>query len=194
MLTDRFGEALVLAHELHRAQRRKGTEIPYVSHLLSVSALVLEHGGDEDQAIAALLHDAAEDQGGAGTLAVIRQRFGDGVADIVSDCTDSWEEPKPDWRARKEAYIADLAMKPTRSLLVRWPTRPIMPRRSCTTIANSAIPCGAASPAGPWAHAGTTATWLTVSPTWFPVGCRNGLTGRCAGSGAERASRDPGPA
>lgn len=118
MLTDRFGEALVLAHDLHRAQQRKGTEIPYVSHLLSVSALVLEHGGDEDQAIAALLHDAAEDQGGAGTLAVIRERFGDGVADIVSDCTDSWEEPKPDWRARKEAYIADLAMKPTRSLLV----------------------------------------------------------------------------
>ncbi|MEC9347469.1 MAG: HD domain-containing protein [Pseudomonadota bacterium] len=118
MLTNRFGEALRYAHDLHHAQQRKGTAIPYVSHLMTVSALVLEHGGDEDQAIAALLHDAAEDQGGAATLAVIRDRFGDGVAEIVDHCTDSWEEPKPDWRTRKEAYIDGLAMKPARSLLV----------------------------------------------------------------------------
>lgn len=118
MLTDRFDEALSYASRIHRAQRRKGTEIPYVSHLLAVASLTLEHGGDEDQAIAALLHDAAEDQGGAERLADIEARFGPGVAAIVADCTDAWTEPKPPWRARKEAYIAHLPGKPARSLLV----------------------------------------------------------------------------
>ncbi len=118
MLSDRFDRALVYAHELHREQTRKGTRIPYISHLLGVSSLVIEHGGDEDQAIAGLLHDAAEDQGGEQTLAEIRRRFGDGVAAIVSDCTDAWIEPKPPWRARKEDYIAKLAHKHPRSRLV----------------------------------------------------------------------------
>ena len=118
VLGERYGEALVYAHRLHREQRRKGTAIPYISHLLSVSALVIEHGGDEDQAIAGLLHDAAEDQGGVDTLAEIQRRFGPGVAAIVSDCTDAWTEPKPPWRARKEAYLAALPSKPARSLLV----------------------------------------------------------------------------
>src|SRR3954468_6220979 len=104
MLTKRFDDAFQYAHTLHQEQTRKGTAIPYVSHLLSVAALVIEHGGNEDQAIAALLHDAPEDQGGAKTLADIRVRFGDAVANIVSDCTDSWTEPKLDWRPRKEAY------------------------------------------------------------------------------------------
>jgi (p)ppGpp synthase/HD superfamily hydrolase len=85
---------------------------------MSVSALVVEHGGTEDQAIAALLHDAAEDQGGARALAEIRRRFGSVVAEIVSDCTDAWEEPKPEWRPRKEAYLAALPTKPKPSLLV----------------------------------------------------------------------------
>ena len=84
----------------------------------TVAALVVEHGGDEDQAIAALLHDAAEDQGGKETLAEIRTNFGDAVAAIVSDCTDSWTDPKPPWRARKEAYLVALPSKPARSLLV----------------------------------------------------------------------------
>ncbi len=118
MLTSRYDEALLYAHELHRTQTRKGTSIPYIAHLMTVSALVLEHGGDEDQAIAALLHDAAEDQGGVDTLEEIRKRFGDGVATIVSDCTDSWTEPKPEWRPRKEAYLALLPAKSPRSLLV----------------------------------------------------------------------------
>ncbi len=118
MLTQRYDDAFALAHELHRAQRRKGSEIPYIAHLMSVSALVIEHGGDEDQAIAGLLHDAAEDCGGAPTLAQIERRFGAGVAAIVADCTDAWEEPKPPWRARKEAYLASLPGKPDRSLLV----------------------------------------------------------------------------
>jgi (p)ppGpp synthase/HD superfamily hydrolase len=118
MLTARFDDALTYASALHRAQIRKGTAIPYVSHLMAVSALVLEHGGDEDQAIAGLLHDAAEDQGGEATLREIARRYGDGVAEIVADCTDSWTEPKPPWRARKEGYIAGLPAKPARSLLV----------------------------------------------------------------------------
>ena len=118
MLTDRFDDAFRLAHRLHRRQTRKGSGVPYISHLMAVAALVVEHGGDEDQAIAALLHDAAEDQGGPATLAEIRTAFGDGVAAIVTDCTDAWSEPKPPWRARKEAYLAALPGKPARSLLV----------------------------------------------------------------------------
>ncbi len=117
-LNDRFEEALVYAARLHRRQRRKGNDVPYVSHLMAVTALTLEHGGDEEQAIAALLHDAAEDQGGQAELERIEARFGAGVAAIVADCSDSLEEPKPAWRPRKEAYVAGLAHKPERSLLV----------------------------------------------------------------------------
>ena len=108
-LSVRFDDALVLAAKLHRDQVRKGTGIPYVSHLLGVAAIVLEHGGNEDEAIAALLHDAVEDQGGAPTLQEIRARFGDVVAAIVDGCTDTDVVPKPAWRPRKEAYIAHMA-------------------------------------------------------------------------------------
>jgi (p)ppGpp synthase/HD superfamily hydrolase len=112
MLTARFDKAFLYAHQLHQGQVRKGTAIPYISHLMTVSALVVEHGGDEDQAIAGLLHDAAEDQGGAERLAEIRAKFGDSVAEIVADCTDAWTEPKPPWRPRKEAYLKALPNKP----------------------------------------------------------------------------------
>src|ERR1051326_4248763 len=105
MLSERFDQAFQYAHHLHRLQYRKGTSIPYISHLMAVSALVIEHGGDEDQAVAGLLHDAAEDQGGHARLSEVRSLFGDNVAAIVSDCTDAWRDPKPEWRARKEAYI-----------------------------------------------------------------------------------------
>ena len=118
MLTSRYDDAFRYAHHLHRAQTRKGSGVPYVAHLMAVSSLVVEHGGDEDQAIAALLHDAAEDQGGAATLEDISRQFGHDVAAIVSDCTDSWEDPKPAWRPRKEAYLRLLGTKPARSLLV----------------------------------------------------------------------------
>jgi (p)ppGpp synthase/HD superfamily hydrolase len=118
MLSDRFDDAFRYAHELHRAQPRKGTSIPYISHLMAVAGLVLEHGGNEDQAIAGLLHDAPEDQGGEATLAEIRRRFGATVADMVADCTDAWTDPKPEWRPRKEAYLAKLPHKPRESLLV----------------------------------------------------------------------------
>lgn len=117
-LTERYDQALVYASNLHRDQMRKGTAIPYISHLLAVSALVLENGGDEDQAIAGLLHDAAEDQGGQRVLDEIERRFGPSVKAIVADCTDTLVEPKPPWRPRKEAYIARLPKKPQRSLLV----------------------------------------------------------------------------
>jgi (p)ppGpp synthase/HD superfamily hydrolase len=118
LLTERFDEAFHYARRLHRTQMRKGTTIPYISHLITVAALVVEHGGNEDQAIAGFLHDAAEDQGGAETLAHIRNTFGDPVAAIVSDCTDAWTEPKPEWSPRKEAYLAILPDKPSQSLLV----------------------------------------------------------------------------
>lgn len=118
MFSERFDEALRFASALHRSQTRKGSDIPYISHLMAVSALVIEYGGNEDQAIAALLHDAAEDQGGEPTLHAIESRFGSTVARIVADCTDAWIEPKPPWRQRKEAYLAALSHKPESSLLV----------------------------------------------------------------------------
>ncbi len=108
-LTQRFKEALDYALELHGEQQRKGTGTPYAAHLLAVAALVLEDGGDEEQAIAALLHDAPEDQGGLETLEAIRLRFGEGVAGIVHGCTDTYENPKPSWRRRKEQYLEHLA-------------------------------------------------------------------------------------
>lgn len=118
MLTKRFDDALVYASQIHRDQVRKGTSVPYISHLIGTAAIALENGADEDQAIAALLHDAVEDQGGATRLAEIRLRFGDRVAEIVDHCTDTDIEPKPPWRERKEAYIVSLAHKPATSLAV----------------------------------------------------------------------------
>ena len=106
ILSVRFQEALTFAARLHAEQLRKGSTIPYVAHLLAVSSLALQHGADEDEAIAALLHDAIEDQGGAKTREEIRRRFGDRVVAIVDGCTDSDVIPKPPWRQRKQAYIA----------------------------------------------------------------------------------------
>ena len=118
MLTDRFDEALAYASRLHRTQIRKGSGIPYVSHLLGVASIALENGADEDQAIAALLHDAVEDQGGSAQLEAIRAKFGNRVAEIVDHCTDADTDPKPPWRKRKEEYVASLAHKPAASLMV----------------------------------------------------------------------------
>jgi len=104
-LSGRLNDAFQYAGEVHAQQTRKGTESPYISHLMGVSSIVIDDGGTEDEAIAALLHDAAEDHGGRPRLADIRQRFGDAVATIVEDCTDSWDEPKPPWPERKRAYV-----------------------------------------------------------------------------------------
>jgi (p)ppGpp synthase/HD superfamily hydrolase len=104
----KFQEALAYAADLHNTQTRKASEVPYVGHLLSVAGLVIEADGTETEAIAALLHDAAEDQGGEATLVEIEQRFGKTVASIVGECSDTVVTPKPPWRERKERYIADL--------------------------------------------------------------------------------------
>lgn len=108
VLSERFEEALLFAIRLHSKQIRKGTTVPYVAHLLSVTGIALEYGADEDEAIAALLHDAIEDQGGAVIRDDIRRRFGEKVVDIVNGCTDAEVYPKPPWQARKGAYIVHL--------------------------------------------------------------------------------------
>ena len=107
-LSKRFSDALVFATALHGDQVRKVSGTPYVSHLLRVAGIVLEHGANEDEAIAALLHDAIEDQGGADARRQILDRFGDTVARIVDGLSDTDRMPKPPWRARKQAYIAHL--------------------------------------------------------------------------------------
>jgi GTP pyrophosphokinase len=107
-LSERFTDALTYATQLHANQTRKGGGVPYISHLLGVASIVLEYGANEDEAIAPLLHDAVEDQGGAATREEIRRRFGDTVTQIVDGCTDADTTPKPPWRQRKEAYIAHI--------------------------------------------------------------------------------------
>src|ERR1700680_1825654 len=120
-LTWRFDLALQFASGLHHHQARKGVPIPYISHLMSVCGLVIEAGGDEDQAIAALLHDAVEDQGGRPTLATIRHMFGDRVANTVESCSDSTTtdpNEKLPWRSRKDKYLEHLRSANDDALLV----------------------------------------------------------------------------
>jgi len=107
-LTSRFDSALVYATEAHARQTRKGTKVPYFAHVLAVTALALENGASEDEAIAALLHDTVEDCGGLPRLEDIRERFGPAVAEIVLGCTDATETPKPPWKERKQSYLRDL--------------------------------------------------------------------------------------
>src|SRR6201984_2426412 len=105
----RFNQAFLFAAEKHSGQTRKASTIPYIAHLMGVSSLVLEAGGDEDLAIAALLHDVVEDCGGAPMLREVRRRFGARVAKVVEGCTDADTDPKPPWRERKEIYLRHLA-------------------------------------------------------------------------------------
>ena len=107
--SERFEEALLYAVRTHAHQARKGGTVPYLAHLFGVASLVMEDGGSEDETIAALLHDAAEDQGRQERLDDIRSRFGDQVAELVRECSESLEEPRPPWHQRKAAYVAHLA-------------------------------------------------------------------------------------
>ena len=124
MLTSRFNQAFTFAAELHARQTRKGTTIPYIAHLMAVAAIVLEHGGTEDHAVAALLHDAIEDQGQHfpggvdGLRREIEDVFGTAVLAIVEACTDADTIPKPPWRARKETYVAHIRTAPADVLIV----------------------------------------------------------------------------
>ena len=115
---EKFEGALTYAARVHRDQRRKGTQVPYIIHLLAVAAIVGENGGTEEEVVAALLHDAPEDQGGEARLEDIRKKFGEGVADIVAGNTDTFENPKPPWRERKERYVARIAHEPESVRLV----------------------------------------------------------------------------
>lgn len=120
MLTDRISLALALAVKAHDGQKRKGTSIPYIAHPMGVASIALEHGADEDQAMAALLHDAVED-GGIEYAQRIREQFGDRVADIVQGCTDGVPDAtgaKEAWLIRKERYIAHLKEASDEVLLV----------------------------------------------------------------------------
>jgi (p)ppGpp synthase/HD superfamily hydrolase len=117
-LGPRFLKAFVFAAEKHAGQRRKASTIPYIAHLMGVASLVLEAGGDEDLAIAALLHDVVEDCGGLPMVKEVRRRFGARVAKIVDGCTDAYGDPKPPWRERKESYIRHLKMADADTRLV----------------------------------------------------------------------------
>ena len=123
ILTDRFDRALLYATHVHGGQVRKGTSIPYIAHLLAVAATVLEYDGSEDMAIAGLLHDAVEDQGGEPRLSDIRNRFGDRVADIVRSCSDtvansSAGQQKENWHTRKTRYVEHLNLVDQETLLI----------------------------------------------------------------------------
>jgi GTP pyrophosphokinase len=107
-LGPRFLRAFLFAAEKHSGQARKASTIPYIAHLIGVASLVLEAGGDEDLAIAALLHDVVEDCGGAPMLKEVRRLFGQRVAKVVEGCTDADTDPKPPWRQRKETYLRHL--------------------------------------------------------------------------------------
>jgi len=117
-LGPRFLRGVRFAAEKHAGQTRKASSIPYIAHLMGVASLVLEFGGDEDLAIAALLHDVVEDCGGAPMLKEVRRRFGSRVAKIVEGCTDSDTDPKPPWRERKETYIRHLKRADAETRLV----------------------------------------------------------------------------
>jgi len=117
-LGPRFQRAFQFAAQMHSGQTRKASTIPYIAHLMGVASLVLEAGGDEDLAIAGLLHDVVEDCGGVPMLKEVRRRFGKRVAEVVDGCTDAYEVPKPPWRERKESYIRRLKKESADTRLV----------------------------------------------------------------------------
>jgi GTP pyrophosphokinase len=117
-LSDRFDAALVYTRLAHAGQTRKGTDVPYVAHVLAVTALALENGATQEEAIAALLHDTVEDCGGLPRLDDVRNCFGNNVAEIVMGCTDATETPKPPWKERKQSYLRELENEGSPSVLL----------------------------------------------------------------------------
>jgi len=144
-LTGQFSKALVYAELKHHNQVRKGGDIPYVGHLLTVAGLVINDGGSEAQAIAALLHDTVEDQGGPATFEEIKRNFGDEVARIVEECSDTDEEPKPPWLERKRKYVNHLAEVGEDTLLVSVADKLAMHGRCCATTTPTGRRCGSDS-------------------------------------------------
>jgi (p)ppGpp synthase/HD superfamily hydrolase len=114
-LTQRYQRALNDSFFLHGADERKGDKTPYYAHLMAVSSLVLEHGGDEDTAIAALFHDTLEDKQDARGWVTA---YGEKVTRIVEECSDTQVQPKPEWRTRKEQHLAEIPHKSKEALLV----------------------------------------------------------------------------
>lgn len=168
LLSPRFALALQFANQIHATQVRKGLGAPYISHLMAVSALVLEYGGDEDQAIAALLHDAAEDCGGRPMLETVRVMFGEEVASIVECCTDTFESPKPAWRPRKEAYIARMRTEPPRARLVATADK-------LHNLANTIRDIRAQGPAAWCSAMASSANGSAVKQIWYYRGCAAAL-------------------
>ncbi len=168
LLSPRFALALQFANQIHGTQVRKGIGAPYISHLMAVSALVLEYGGDEDQAIAALLHDAAEDCGGRPMLETVRVMFGEKVATIVECCTDTFESPKPAWRPRKEAYIARMRTEPPRARLV-------VTADKLHNLANTIRDVRAQGPAAWCSAMASSANGSAEKQIWYYQQCRDAL-------------------
>jgi (p)ppGpp synthase/HD superfamily hydrolase len=115
---NKYKKSLDFAYKIHFHQNRTKTKIPYFTHLVSVSNNVMEEGGTTDEAIGGLLHDAVEDQGGLKTLIKIRKLFGNNVAKIVDECSDTVVTPKPPWLLRKKKYISDIKKKGQSSMFV----------------------------------------------------------------------------
>ena len=182
-LSGQFSKALVYAEVKHHNQVRKGGDIPYVGHLLSVASLVINDGGSEEQAIAALLHDTVEDQGGPATLQEIRANFGEDVARIVDECSDTDVVPKPPWLERKQRYIDHLDDVGRDTLLVSVADKLDNARSMLATTTRTVRRCGTASTgrirttiSGTTracsrciANAGWTAGWSMSSAVWLAI-------------------------
>lgn len=168
LLSPKFADALQFANEIHITQARKGLGAPYISHLMAVSALVLEFGGNETQAIAALLHDSAEDCGGREMLDQVRVQFGDDVAEIVESCTDTFESPKPKWGPRKKRYLEMMRKKPPLAKLVACADK----LHNLSNTLRDIEQVGAA----PWIAAmASTENNTAEKQCWYYVGCLNAL-------------------
>ena len=169
LLSPKFALALQFANQIHSTQVRKGLGAPYISHLLAVSALVMEFGGTEEQAIAALLHDSAEDCGGQAMLDAVRVTFGDNVASIVQACTDTMETPKPPWRARKQRYLDAMRDKSPATKLVVCSDK-------LHNLSNTLRDIGAEG-IGPWrTRMEATANGAAEKQLWYYTGCLAALS------------------